>query len=309
MSQPVIHFDYDFSPYGQKTKLLLSGAGVSYKKSDQPIVLPRKDLEELGITYRRIPILAIGKDVYCDSSLIIDVIVSTLVKSGSIETSPADKAFEDWGSTVFQESLGLVPQQALSPEFVKDRETIFPILKRADLKSLRPSTLAGFKSRCKQVEDVFLAKGGPFINGDKLSVADVHVIFGLRWVFNDLGVAQDAGCGKDAFPKLWKLIDSLPAAKPEVLSSDDALKQIRESDYSAEGPTSVIKDDPYGLEAGTKVTIESFDSTPGSHPQAGKLVGTTADEVVIEVGKDGVRLHFPRIGYIVRAQQGRDQNY
>lgn len=43
-------------------------------------------------------------------------------------------------------------------------------------------------------------------------------------------------------------------------------------------------------------------SEPGSHPQKGKLVGTNADELVVEVGKDGVRLHFPRIGYIVRAQ-------
>lgn len=42
-------------------------------------------------------------------------------------------------------------------------------------------------------------------------------------------------------------------------------------------------------------------STPGSHPQNGKLVGTSIDEVVIEVN-DGIRLHFPRIGYIVRAQ-------
>lgn len=37
-------------------------------------VLPRPDLEALGITYRRIPIMAIGRDVYCDSSLIIDVL-------------------------------------------------------------------------------------------------------------------------------------------------------------------------------------------------------------------------------------------
>ncbi|KAK5137132.1 hypothetical protein LTR08_000637 [Meristemomyces frigidus] len=293
----------DFSPYGQKTKLLLSGAGVTYKKCDQPMLIPRKDLEELGITYRRIPVLAVGKDVYCDSSLIIDVAMSTLVKSGSLETSAADKAFEDWGSNTFQESLGLVPQQALTSEFVKDRETIFPVLKRPDLKSLRPSTLAGFKSRCKQVETVFLAKGGPFINGEKLGVADVHVGFGLRWALNDLGVAQDAGCGKDAFPKLWKMIESLPAAKPEVLSSDEMLNQIKESGYSADGPTTLMKDDPYGLEVGTRVTIESFDAAPGAHPQAGKLVGTTADEVVIEVGNDGVRLHFPRIGYIVRAAQ------
>ncbi|KAK5117167.1 hypothetical protein LTR85_008935 [Meristemomyces frigidus] len=302
MVQPVIHFDYDFSPYGQKTKLILTAAGVDYKKHDQPIVLPRKDLEALGITYRRIPLLAIGKDFYCDSSKVIDVTMSKLAKSGALITSPVDKAYEDWGANAFLEALGLIPQQALSPDFVKDRETIFPIVKRPDLKTLRPSALAGFQSRCKQVEDIFLANGGPFINGDKLSLADIHVVFGLRWAMNDLGAANDAGCGKDAFPKLWKMIESLPPAKPEVLSTDDMHTQIKESGYSADGPTGVMKDDAYGIEAGTNVTIESFDAAPGAHPQAGKLLGTSIDEVVIEVGNDGVRLHFPRIGYIVRAQ-------
>lgn len=34
-------------------------------------VLPRPELADLlGITYRRIPVLAIGNDVYCDTSLI-----------------------------------------------------------------------------------------------------------------------------------------------------------------------------------------------------------------------------------------------
>jgi len=249
----------DFSPYGQKTKLLLAAAGVDYKKCDQPMVLPRPDLEALGVTYRRIPVLAVGKDIYCDSSKIIDVVVSKLAKSGSITTSPADKAYEDWGNNAFQEALSLVPQQALTPNFVKDRETIFPILKRSDLKTLRPSALAGFQSRCRQVEDVFLANGGPFINGEKLSVADVQVIFGIRWAMNDLGAANDAGCGKDAFPKLWKMIESLPVAKPDVLSSEDTIKQIRSSSYSADGPTGVMKDDPNGIAAGTQVRVESFE--------------------------------------------------
>lgn len=40
-------------------------------------------------------------------------------------------------------------------------------------------------------------------------------------------------------------------------------------------------------------------SAPGSHPQYGKLVGTSIDEVVIETDS-GVRVHFPKIGYIVR---------
>lgn len=45
-----------------------------------------------------------------------------------------------------------------------------------------------------------------------------------------------------------------------------------------------------------------FRSTePGAHPQLGTLVAADHREVVIEI-KDAVHLHFPRIGYIVRAQ-------
>ena len=42
-------------------------------------------------------------------------------------------------------------------------------------------------------------------------------------------------------------------------------------------------------------------TTPGKHPQLGKLVAADENEVVLEI-KDGLHLHFPRIGYIVRAQ-------
>ncbi|KJX99270.1 glutathione s-transferase like protein [Zymoseptoria brevis] len=299
MAPPIIHVDYDFSPYGQKTKLLLHASGVSFKKLDVPAVLPRKDLEALGITYRRIPLLAVGKDIYLDSSKIQQITVSTL---GSIPQSPADKAYQTWGDTVFNEVLGLIPQQILSPDFVKDRETVFPIVKRPDLATIRPSALAGFQSRLREIEEDFLGKSqGPFINGEKISMADVHVAWAVRWALNDLGAGKDKGCGKEDFPKVYRLIESLPDVKPEVLSAEEAHKAIRESEYSASGPTSVMKDEALGLEAGTQVTIESFDSTPGAHPQAGKLVGTSIDEVVIEV-TDGIRLHFPKIGYIVRAQ-------
>lgn len=33
--------------------------------------MPRPDLNALGVQYRRIPILTIGKDIYCDSRLIL----------------------------------------------------------------------------------------------------------------------------------------------------------------------------------------------------------------------------------------------
>ena len=53
---------------------------MDFKRVDAPIVLPRNDLEALGIKYRRIPVLAVGKDVYCDSALMFDLILDKLAK-------------------------------------------------------------------------------------------------------------------------------------------------------------------------------------------------------------------------------------
>ena len=101
---PVIHFDYgkqfyyscarvnpdlspEFSPIAQKTKLLLTAAGVKFDRVDVPPLIPRKDLEELGITYRRVPILAVGKDIHCDSKVIFDVVLNKLANK-AVPTSP-----------------------------------------------------------------------------------------------------------------------------------------------------------------------------------------------------------------------------
>ena len=220
-------------------------------------MLPRKDLEDLGITYRRIPLLAIGKDVYCDSAKIIETILSTL---GQVPTSPSDLAFKEWGDTAFQDVLSLVPLQVLTPDFVKDRETVFPILKRPDIKSLRPSGLAGFQARLRQVEDVFLANSkGPFLNGEKLSMADIHIVWPLRWALKDLGASQDPGCGKAEFPKVWKMIESLPESTPNVMPAQAVQMLLLQSEYSASAPKGIQKDEPLGIAEGTAVTVESFE--------------------------------------------------
>lgn len=68
--------------------------------------------------------LAIGKDVFCDTSLIIDALVE-MEAVVDVEQSKSDKAYEAWGNRLFQNVLGLVPEQAWTPEFMKDRETVF----------------------------------------------------------------------------------------------------------------------------------------------------------------------------------------
>lgn len=143
-SQPVIIFDYgrlwnpeswflnslfsqntEGSPYAQKIRLLLDAAGIPFKRCDQPPVLPRPDLKGLGIRYRRIPVLAIGKDFYGDTSCIIDAIQSQF-PSKALPTSPADEAYNAFGSRTFQGALFMIPSlQQVGEYFLKDREGIF----------------------------------------------------------------------------------------------------------------------------------------------------------------------------------------
>jgi hypothetical protein len=104
-------------------RLYCAAAGIDYKYVEQPSILPRPTLENIGITYRKIPVLAIGKDVYADSNLIIDVLQANF--NSKLATSTADKAFENFGNDLFGLALRIIPVKTLDPAFAKDRETIF----------------------------------------------------------------------------------------------------------------------------------------------------------------------------------------
>lgn len=104
--------------------LFCAAAGIKLLSCEQPIVLPRPTLEKLEITYRRIPVLAIGKDVFVDTSLIIDVLQGAYSSSSSLVTAEA-KAFEIFGDSLFRDVLRAAPPGRLEPNFVKDRKDIF----------------------------------------------------------------------------------------------------------------------------------------------------------------------------------------
>ena len=67
----VILFDYMYAPNAQKSRNLLNLAGIKYEICEQPFVQPRPILRNLGITYRRVPVNAIGKDVFIDNRIFL----------------------------------------------------------------------------------------------------------------------------------------------------------------------------------------------------------------------------------------------
>lgn len=101
-------------------------------------MLPRPELSELlGISYRRIPLLAIGNDVYCDTSLISytlerrfpeSKVFGTIFprrKNGLADTGMIKAFTQSYPEKVlFPLAVGLSPWQKFPPAFLKDRSDV-----------------------------------------------------------------------------------------------------------------------------------------------------------------------------------------
>ncbi|QIW94690.1 hypothetical protein AMS68_000208 [Peltaster fructicola] len=301
----IIAWDYQFAPNAQKSRNYLYATKTPFKICEQPFVIPRPVLQNLGITYRRVPVLSIGKDVFPDNSTFIDALQSLLEKSGKgLVKSREDKAFEQWGYRTFWVALPCVPASLITPQLAKDRENLFPVFARGDFPALRANGLTEIMSMLDCAENEFLTDDGPFIGGkQECGLADIHAIWIVKWLLQTLEVAKEPGFSKKDLPRVYQWIEALPRqneaeSKEMHLTADEATKQLLAAEY-AMPDIGVDPADPLGLSQGERVAVEMGDAKPGTHPQIGKLVGLNRTRIVIEL-KNGVRMHFPKIGYFVR---------
>jgi len=97
-TQPIIAWDYLFAPNAQKSRLYLYTTNTPFSICEQPFALPRPNLTDLGITYRRVPVLSIGKDVFPDNASFLEAMQLLLEKEGkALREDPWDRACEAWG--------------------------------------------------------------------------------------------------------------------------------------------------------------------------------------------------------------------
>ena len=67
----VLFHQYDSSPFSEKVRVCLGIKNLAWAAVDQPGIMPQPELVALTGGYRRIPVMQIGADIYCDSQLII----------------------------------------------------------------------------------------------------------------------------------------------------------------------------------------------------------------------------------------------
>ena len=290
----------------------------------QPPILPRPDVARLGIAYRRIPLLTIGRDVYLDTRLIIQKLEGMFPSLPRLGITPGsnpehallERLLESFivDGGVFVRAAQLLPSSLpllRDPKFVKDRADFNGAkLSREQAAALRPEALNEIRRAMELLETTVLADGRDWLLGTKEpSLADIEAVWPLHWMVTMPGaLPADQGA---SFPRVYAWIERFSAAAGAAkkklgavptVSGEDAQNIILGASYhDAEGDvdTREALAQFHGLQKGQTVQLWPIDSG-FRHKDTGKLVSLTGSEVVIETqaGDAGlVRVHAPRHGF------------
>jgi glutathione S-transferase len=309
MADIILHH-YPTSPFSEKVRLVLGYKKLAWKSVIIPSIMPKPDVLALTGGYRRTPFMQIGSDVYCDTALICDVL-EHLQPQPSLypaQHKGLARVVAQWAdSTLFWAAMSynLQPRGAAAmfegapPEAVKafgaDRSAMSVGMTR-----LRPAdATAAYKSYLRRLANMLEAQD--FLIGSTPCVADFAAYHPL-W-FSRVRVPVMAGI-LDATPAVLRWMDRMAALGHgtfEKYAASDAIAACKAAAGMAALADSVFQDE-HGIALGSRVTVtaESF----GQEPTEGELIAATRTRYTLrreDARAGSVQVHFPRIGYVLRA--------
>ncbi|KAI0700791.1 hypothetical protein BC835DRAFT_1326554 [Cytidiella melzeri] len=324
---PVILYHYDPSPFATKVKSMLILKRIAHKRVNVAMTLPRPEITDLlGITYRRIPILAIGNDVYCDTSLIASVLERRFPASEGYGTLYPSRTGTQKADTGLAKALVLywndkvlfplggnsLDYGRFDPAFVADRSqwsgvTIDP--KR--LSATQGPRTSALSSHLALLEEQLSDGRHWLLDTEKPGLADIGIQFFFAWLqrFKTIKDIYDPAVVPKTLEWLARTAEYLAqqenngAATFEKLSGEEAAKIIVSAPHEDENVIGFLEAEGnrLGVKLGDTVSVMPLDT--GKIPTYGRLVSLNREEVAIEViGSAGrVRVHFPRLEYSLKA--------
>lgn len=239
----------------------------------------------------------------------------------------------------FRTTTGLIPSSVWSSSFGKDRgQLIGHPLDPQKLGGKIPQNLSTLDLHLSLLEPTF-SSGTWAIPTKTPSLADISLYYQLRWgidiaagkgIYNLSGggtqdtadPVTDSVFNKTRYPGLWNwfhtfeaYIALLPDREVTVPESDTRWKEaLRQAPLASDDklvvPAAVEQhpslDVQRGLVPGVSVSIAP-DDTGRDNPTVGTLITLGVEEVVItpvEKAELDVRIHFPRLGFVVKVVEG-----
>ncbi len=299
MSGLILHH-YETSPFSEKVRLMLGLKGLAWDSVQAPVIMPKPDLVPLTGGYRRIPVLQIGADIYCDTQVILAEIERRAPAPAAVSGGAwavnfwADRSFFGVTVPIIFGELG----DATPKDFIADREKL----------SGRPFNIAAMKAAAGVMRPQWRAQaawieeglaGADWLGGAAPGLADIAAYMNIWFLASSLPDLADELLSGLARTQAWRpRVAAIGHGQRREITGAAALDVARAAEPAAAPAHDVA--DPLGLSPGASVVVAADDY--GRDPIAGTLVAATRDRVVLaretpELGK--THIHFPRAGYIV----------
>ena len=307
---PILHH-YELSPYARKVRAVFGYKTIAWRSCLQPRVPPRPELSIMTGAFRRIPVMQIGADLFCDSNLILRALEqlhpSPAIRApGDMLSQPVSQWFEPRMFTLFSALRFRHPDDVKDvfasreerDEFARDRAPFMAPLQDISKNAENAPTAAAHARIYVQWIEHRLSETGAFLQGDRPTHADFSAWHPLNWI-----KAQSAQ--RDLLPEFdraWQWVERIAAfgeGPHTFISPIDALAAAKEASCSFSLPSSPGPGDP---SPGSRVRVSPSDY--GTDAVEGDLLSIGLDHVSIrrETPETGeIALHFPRWGYRVTA--------
>ncbi|HEX3674263.1 MAG TPA: glutathione S-transferase family protein [Rhizomicrobium sp.] len=299
-----IFHHYPSSPFSEKVRVAFGIKGLAWRSVEQPVIMPKPDLIPLTGGYRKIPVMQIGADVFCDTQIILREL-ERRYPTPSIFPVKNGLAYGlgFWSDRLFfMPSVGVVFGEIgpMVPEaFKEDRAKMSSSTFSTEaMQAAAPFAKDQWRAHADFVAET-LEDGRDYMGGAKPGAADIHAYMNFWWL--KAAVPHVAAAMLMEFPRIdaWTArVATLGHGTPTPMDPKEALAIAKEA--TSEAKTAEDPFDPRGLKPGAKVKVSADDY--GRDPIAGEIVFTNAHEIAIRRSDPAVGdvvVHFPRAGFNV----------
>ena len=308
MPDLILHH-YATSPFSEKVRLVLGLKGLAWRSVTVPALLPKPDVVALTGGYRRTPFMQIGADVWCDSALMCRVIDRLVPEPPLYPAGCAGSAdiVAQWADTnLFWTAVPYALQPAAAshffegaaPEYVKAfRDDRAAMMQGASRRPPLADAKVQLQIYLRRLEQQ-LGDGRAFLMGGAPSIADVAAAQSV-WFIRRAPPVASVLAPYERVNAWYERVHAFGHGTSEPMTSAEALDVSRHA--ATHAAAKVAEGEAHA--PGSVVTVTPTDYA--FDPVAGRLVGLDDEEVVVarvDPRAGHVHVHFPRIGYQVRAQ-------
>jgi glutathione S-transferase len=302
MAELILHH-YPESPFSEKVRAILGAKGLAWRSLQVSMVMPRPATIALTGGYRRIPVLQVGADVYCDTALIAEFLDDlgtgpTLYPAGQVLAAQTLARWVDtelfWAAVTLRflpENMGhFFADPATAQAFAEDRANF---AQGAQVRRVPVDEAKARYARFLAEMETQLGDGRPYLFGADWSVAD-FAVYHMLWFIHAGGGMADWLAARAHVSAWMERMRAFGVHAGEVISAEEALAIALAADPL---PVEQASDLP-AIPPGTEVNVAPVDY--GVMPSHGTLLRCDTNVIVIrrEHALTGaVNVHFPRHGF------------